>query len=118
VWDKPATPCLSSRIAYGEEVTAERLAMIDQAEQRLRGLGLGTVRVRFHSGDVARIEVPVADLARLLADDVRLPVVTTLQELGFKFVTLDLLGFRSGSLNVLVPVEQLVSARQDGAAAP
>jgi uncharacterized protein len=118
VWDKPATPCLSSRIAYGEEVTVERLAMVDRAEQRLRGLGFGTVRVRFHSGDVARIEVPVADLSRLLAADVRAEVVTTLQNLGFKFVTLDLLGFRSGSLNVLVPVEQLAAGRASGATAP
>lgn len=116
VWDKPATPCLSSRIAYGEEVTAERLAMIDQAEQYLRGLGLGTVRVRFHSGDVARIEAPIADLGRLLDPAVRPAVVATLQNLGFKFVTLDLLGFRSGSLNVLVPVEQLAAARATGAA--
>lgn len=114
-WDRPATPCLASRIAYGEEVTVERLAMIDRAEQRLRALGLGPLRVRFHSGEVARIEVPAADLSRLLAEDVRLPVVTALRDAGFKFVTLDLLGFRSGSLNVLVPVEQRAAVRPGGA---
>ena len=107
IWDKPATPCLSSRIAYGEPVTVERLSMIDRAEQFLRAEGFPTVRVRYHKGDVARIEVPVADLHRLLQEDLRSRVTGHLQQLGFKFVTLDLLGFRSGSLNVLVPLEQL-----------
>ena len=64
MWDKPATPCLSSRVAYGEEVTPERLAMIDQAEQFLRALGLRTLRVRYHKGDMARLEVPLEALAR------------------------------------------------------
>lgn len=118
VWNKPATPCLASRIAYGQEVTVARLQMIDRAEQRLRALGLGTLRVRYHSGDVARIEVPAANLGRLLAEDVRLPIVTALQDLGFKFVTLDLLGFRSGSLNALVPVEQLAAVRRGDGVAP
>ena len=58
VWDKPAAPCLSSRVAYGEEVTPERLAMIDRAEQYLRPLGLRELRVRYHRGDMARLEVP------------------------------------------------------------
>ena len=63
VWDKPASPCLSSRVAYGEEVTPERVAMIDRAEQYLRGLGLRELRVRYHKGDLARIEVPVEEIA-------------------------------------------------------
>ena len=67
VWDKPATPCLSSRIAYGEPVTPERLAMIDRAEQFLRSLGLANLRVRYHKGDLARIEVPAEAIA-MLAD--------------------------------------------------
>ncbi len=67
IWDKPAAPCLSSRIAYGEEVTPERLAMIDQAEQYLRGLGLREVRVRYHRGDMARLEVPPAAVEQLCA---------------------------------------------------
>jgi uncharacterized protein len=104
VWDKPATPCLSSRIAYGEAVTTERLAMIDGAEQFLRRRGLGNLRVRYHKGDLARIEVPVADLPRLLEVDLRRNVTDHLRQLGFKFVTLDLEGFRSGSLNQLVQI--------------
>jgi uncharacterized protein len=107
IWDKPATPCLSSRIAYGEQVTVERLAMIDQAERFFRQRGFATVRVRYHKGDLARIEVPLADLPRLLHEELRSQVAEYLQQLGFKFVTLDVMGFRSGSLNVLVPLEQL-----------
>ena len=107
IWDKPATPCLSSRIAYGEQVTVERLAMIDQAEQFFRQRAFATVRVRYHKGDLARIEVPLADLPRLLHEELRSQVAEYLQQLGFKFVTLDVMGFRSGSLNVLVPLEQL-----------
>ena len=107
VWDKPAAPCLSSRIAYGEEVTPERVAMVDSAEQLLRQLGLLNVRVRYHNGDLARIEVPAESLTRLCQDDVRLTLVQQLKDLGFKFVAIDLEGFRSGSLNVLVPAESL-----------
>jgi uncharacterized protein len=109
VWDKPAAPCLSSRVAYGEEVTPERLAMIDAAEQFLRETGLRNLRVRYHKGDVARLEIPVESLADLCAPDVRNRVVERLKQLGFKFVTLDLEGFRSGSLNGLVPIEILSS---------
>jgi pyridinium-3,5-biscarboxylic acid mononucleotide sulfurtransferase len=105
IWNKPATPCLSSRIAYGEPVTVQRLSMIDRAEQFLRAAGFSTVRVRYHKGDMARIEVPVADLHRLLQEDLRTEVTEHLQQLGFKFVALDLMGFRSGSLNVLVQIE-------------
>jgi uncharacterized protein len=104
VWDKPATPCLSSRIAYGEEVTPERLAMIDRAEQFLRAQGLANLRVRYHRGDLARIEVPLAELARLCQGDIRQELTAELRRLGFKFVTLDLEGFRSGSLNQLVSI--------------
>ncbi len=103
-WDKPASPCLSSRIAYGEAVTPERLAMIDAAEQYLRALDLPTVRVRYHRGDVARLEVPTLAIGRLASDEVRGPLVARLKELGFKYVTLDLEGFRSGSLNALVNI--------------
>jgi pyridinium-3,5-biscarboxylic acid mononucleotide sulfurtransferase len=104
VADKPATPCLSSRIAYGEEVTPQRLAMIDRAEQFLRGLGLANLRVRYHKGDLARLEVPLADLPRLCEGDARERIAAELRKLGFKFVTLDLEGFRSGSLNQLVQI--------------
>jgi uncharacterized protein len=104
VWDKPATPCLSSRIAYGEEVTPQRLAMIDGAEQFLRSRGLVNLRVRYHRGDLARIEVPMAELPRLAENDLRRELTAELRRLGFKFVTLDLEGFRSGSLNQLVQI--------------
>ena len=105
VWDKPATPCLSSRIAYGEEVTPERLSMIDRAEQFLRQRGLANLRVRYHRGDLARIEVPLADLMQLCGTALRDELTAELRKLGFKFVTLDLEGFRSGSLNQLVQIQ-------------
>jgi uncharacterized protein len=111
-WDKPATPCLSSRIAYGEEVTPERVRMIDEAEAWLRRQGLRFLRVRYHKGDMARIEVPLDDLARLAAEPVRSELVKVLRGLGFKFIALDLEGFRSGSLNGLIPVESLLTARR------
>jgi uncharacterized protein len=106
-WDKPATPCLSSRIAYGEEVTPERVHMIDEAEQWLRQQGLRLLRVRYHKGDLARIEVPVEELPRLAAPAVSVNLVAAFRALGFKFVTLDLEGFRSGSLNTLIPIDRL-----------
>jgi uncharacterized protein len=106
-WDKPAAPCLSSRVAYGQEVTPERLAMIDQAEQFLREVGLRMLRVRYHGGDVARLEVPLDALAKLCDATLREQLVARLKSIGFKYVTLDLEGFRSGSLNALVPIESL-----------
>lgn len=102
VWNKPASPCLSSRVAYGEEVTEERLRRIDEAEAYLRGLGIVPVRVRYHRGDMARIEAPLDSLARLAAAEVREQLVQRFRELGFQYVSLDLEGFRSGSLNQLI----------------
>jgi pyridinium-3,5-biscarboxylic acid mononucleotide sulfurtransferase len=93
-WDKPAMPCLSSRVAYGEQVTPERLAMIDRAEQFLRANGLRELRVRYHKGDLARLEVPLAELPRLCEESLRSQLVDELKSLGFKYVTLDLAGFR------------------------
>ena len=107
-WDKPATPCLSSRVAYGEDVTPERVRMIDQAEQWLRQRGLRVLRVRYHKGDLARIEVPLDDLPRLVELELRGELITAFRALGFKFVTLDLEGFRSGSMNSVIPVESLL----------
>jgi len=106
-WNKPASPCLSSRIAYGEEVTPQRLAMVEQAERYLRDNGFQLLRVRYHRGDLARIEVPLEDLPRFLQPDFRQKLVTLFAEIGFKFVTVDLNGFRSGSLNDLLPPETL-----------
>jgi uncharacterized protein len=104
-WDKPASPCLSSRLAPGVEVTPERTARVEAAELHLRGLGLRECRVRLHEGELARIEVPPAELARLASAEVREALVGRFRQLGFRFVTLDLEGFRSGSLNVLVDLD-------------
>lgn len=97
-WDKPAAPCLSSRIPYGSEITVERLRRIEAAEAFLHELGFKILRVRDH-GTVGRIEVPKEDLPRLLSDDVSERVGEKLKTLGFQFVAVDLRGFRSGSLN-------------------
>jgi len=105
-WDKPASPCLSSRLAPGVEVTRERTARVEAAEEYLRSLGYRECRVRLHEGELARIEVPAAELARLADPAVREELVRRLKEVGFRFVTLDLEGFRSGSLNALVSLEQ------------
>jgi uncharacterized protein len=110
VWNKPATPCLSSRVVYGLEITPERLRRIDRAEQLLRELGLSNVRVRYHHDDLARLEVAVDDLPRLIAGDVRSQLVGQLRELGFRYVTIDLEGFRSGSFQQLVSAEELLRA--------
>jgi uncharacterized protein len=110
-WDKPATPCLSSRIAYGEQVTPERLAMIDRAERFLRERGLQPLRVRYHKGDVARIEVPVEQLPTFADPQFRRETVDYLKSVGFKYVALDLEGFRSGSMNAVLPVESLLKVQ-------
>ena len=107
-WDKPATPCLSSRIAYGEDVTPERNRMIDQAERWLRRRGFQILRVRYHKDDMARIEVLVGDLPRFLNPELRSELLLAFYALGFKFIMIDLAGFRSGSLNSLIPVEDLL----------
>lgn len=108
VWDKPASPCLSSRIAYGLEVTPERVRRVDAAEQFLRQrLGLGELRVRHEAHDLARIEVPVLELPRLLEPQLRGEITEHLRGLGFRFVTVDLEGFRSGSLNSALPLVAL-----------
>jgi pyridinium-3,5-biscarboxylic acid mononucleotide sulfurtransferase len=104
-WDKPASPCLSSRLAPGVEVTRERAGRVEAAEAYLRGLGLRDCRVRLHEGELARVEVPAGELARFAEPDVRDGLVRQLKELGFRFVTLDLEGLRSGSLNLLVSLE-------------
>lgn len=102
VFDKPASPCLSSRLAPGLEVTPERTLRVEKAESFLRSLGLADCRVRYHEGDLARIEVPVENLVWFMNQQLMAQVHSTLKELGFKFVTLDLGGLRSGSLNDLV----------------
>ena len=109
VWDKPASPCLSSRIAYGVEVTPERVARVDAAEVWLREqLGIRELRVRLEANDLARIEVPREAVARLADDDLRPRTAAYLRSLGFRYVTIDLEGFRSGSLNAVLPMGDLV----------
>ena len=99
--DKPASPCLASRFAYGVRVTEEALRRIDAAEEALRALGFGELRVRDH-GDLARIEVPAGEVER--AAHLRAVIAEQLGALGWRYVTVDLAGFRSGAMNeVLAP---------------
>lgn len=97
-WSKPAYACLASRFVYGEEITAKKLHMIDQAEQFLIEHGFFEERVRIH-GSIARIEVPKEDISRLAADGIRDAVYERFKEIGFSFVTLDMHGYRCGSMN-------------------
>jgi pyridinium-3,5-biscarboxylic acid mononucleotide sulfurtransferase len=101
VWDKPATPCLSSRIAYGVEVTVERVRRIDDAERYLKqSLNINELRVRCEANDLARIELPVAAISFALSPPLLDAIRAELHRLGFRYVTVDLDGFRSGSMNV------------------
>ncbi len=97
-WEKPAAPCLSTRIPYGERVTVEKLRQIEAAERVVRGLGFRESRVRHH-GEIARVEVSPDQLARAIEPGVRATMTRELRRLGFRHVTLDLQGYRSGSLN-------------------
>lgn len=101
--DLPASPCLASRIAYGVEVTPERLLRIDRAEAWLRQLGFHEFRVRMHENEIARIEVPIRELTQLVVDSTRESLVQHFLDLGFTRITLDLEGFRSGNLNDGLP---------------
>jgi pyridinium-3,5-biscarboxylic acid mononucleotide sulfurtransferase len=101
-WDKPASACLSSRIAFGVMISVEELSKVGRAERVLKELGFAQCRVRVH-GDVARVEVELAELPRLAEPGVRDQVVQALRSLGYRYVTLDLEGFRSGSMNPDLP---------------
>ncbi len=108
IWDKPATPCLSSRLAYGLAVTPQRVQRVDRAEQFLRReFGLREFRVRHEMNDLARIEVPESEIGRFLDPETRQQLTAHLHSLGFKYVSLDLDGFRSGSMNAVLPLESL-----------
>ena len=98
VWDKPAFACLNTRFAYGDLLTPERLAMVDGAEEALQGLGFAQVRVRYQDGS-ARIEVAPDEIARVAQPDMRNQIVDSLKALGFDYVSLDLQGYRTGSMN-------------------
>jgi uncharacterized protein len=109
VWDKPASACLSSRIEYGRPVTREALSVIEQGEDALRALGFRQFRVRHH-GDIVRLEIAKDELPRALDPALAAEFTRIFKALGFKFVTLDLEGFRSGSMNTLLPPEDLLRA--------
>jgi uncharacterized protein len=98
VWNRPASACLSSRIAYGIEVTPERLKIIEQGEEALRALGFRQLRVRYHE-EMVRIEISPEELPRALSPEMARKFVEIFKALGFKFVSLDLEGYRTGSLN-------------------
>jgi len=106
VWDKPASACLSSRIEYGRPVTPEALQVVEQGEDAVRALGFRQFRVRHH-GDIVRIEIAREELARAMSVEMAGQFTAIFRKLGFKFVTLDLEGFRSGSMNSLLPVDEL-----------
>jgi uncharacterized protein len=97
-WDKPSFACLASRFPYGEEITQKSLRMVDEAENFLFGLGFKQVRVR-HYGNLARIELLKEEMVRLMDGSLREKVVGHLKEIGYRYITLDLQGFRSGSMN-------------------
>lgn len=101
-WDKPASPCLSSRFPYGEEITREKLERVEKAETFLRELGFRDLRVRYHQ-DMARLEIPKEDFSKLMGQNTDL-IVNGIKDLGFTYVTLDLEGFRSGSLNTGIQI--------------
>jgi uncharacterized protein len=106
LWDRPAAPCLSSRVEYGRTVTREVLAQVEQAEESLRQLGFHELRVRHH-GELARVEIARAELPRALAMDMLDAISAALRLAGFQYVTLDCTGFRSGSMNALLPADVL-----------
>jgi len=110
VWDKPASACLSSRIEYGREVTRETLSVVERGEDALHALGFRQVRVRHH-GDIVRIEIAREELTRALSPEMIAEFTRTFKALGFKFVTLDLEGFRSGSMNTFLAAEILTGGR-------
>jgi uncharacterized protein len=107
VWDKPASACLSSRIEYGRPVTREALATVERGEDALRALGFRQLRVRHH-GEIVRIEIAREELPRALDPAMAAKFTSIFKALGFKFVTLDMEGFRSGSMNTLLAAEELL----------
>ena len=107
LWDRPAAPCLSSRVEYGRTVTREVLEQVERAEESLRQLGFREFRVRHH-GELARVEISRAEMEHALTLDMMDRISTQLRAVGFQYVTLDCTGFRSGSLNAVLPAEVLM----------
>jgi uncharacterized protein len=106
LWDRPAAPCLASRVEYGRAVTREVLAQVEKGEESLRQLGFHELRVRHH-GELARVELARAEMPRALTMEMLDAITTALKAAGFQYVTLDCAGFRSGSMNAILPVEVL-----------
>jgi uncharacterized protein len=106
LWDRPAAPCLSSRVEYGRTVTREVLEQVERAEESLRQLGFREFRVRHH-GDLARVEIARTELPRALSMEVLDALTAALKQAGYQYVTLDCTGFRSGSMNAILPAEVL-----------
>jgi pyridinium-3,5-biscarboxylic acid mononucleotide sulfurtransferase len=111
IWNKPASPCLSSRIEYGRAVTPEALAAVEQGEEALRELGFEQFRARHH-GDIVRIEMAPDELPRAMTPEMAAEFSRIFKSLGFKYVTLDLEGFRSGSMNDILPIESLQARKR------
>ncbi len=110
IWDKPASACLSSRIEYGRPVTREALEVVERGEDAIRSLGFRQFRVRHH-GDIVRIEISREELDRALNPAMAAEFTKIFRQLGFKFITLDLEGFRSGSMNALLSIDQLANQK-------
>lgn len=106
LWDRPAAPCLSSRVEYGRAVTREVLEQVEKAEDSIRALGFRELRVRHH-GELARVEIARNELPRALSMEMMDAMTAALKQAGYQYVTLDCTGFRSGSLNAILPVEVL-----------
>lgn len=111
-WDKQSFACLSSRFPYGEEITEKKLSMVDKSEQLLLDLGFHQLRVRIH-GNMARIELDPAEFDKFMQEDVRTKVYDKLKEFGFTYVTLDLKGYRTGSMNETLSADELKSATRN-----
>lgn len=111
-WNKPALACLASRFPYGKPLTKQDLGRVGKAEKLLRDMGIGQIRVRHH-GHIARIEVPRGEINRFLSDSFRKKLVDKLKEFGYTYVTLDLEGYRTGSMNEVLP-HLSPSARKGG----
>jgi uncharacterized protein len=107
LWDRPAAPCLSSRVEYGRPVTREVLEQVERGEESLRQMGFREFRVRHH-GELARVEISRAEMARALSLDMMDRISAELRKAGFQYVALDCTGFRSGSLNAVLPVDVLM----------
>jgi uncharacterized protein len=107
LWDRPAAPCLSSRVEYGRTVTREVLDQVERAEESLRQLGFRELRVRHH-GELARVEIARAELSRALTIEMLDAIYAAIKQAGFQYVTLDCAGFRSGSMNAVLPADVLL----------